>query len=340
MEVESKAKQREMRNVIKNKYYKKRLSEIKECNSICEEDEENDDYDENCMDDLESDFKEKIKLSSDESDDEECTSNLNVEAKEDTTHTLNKDILMYKKEMDNIQTTLQKRNIMKTSTSKKESHATIDDKLKAVIEKCKANNKKTKTILYTDIMPMKTKSQPVNEITKETPPLIIVNDNEWQKVKTNIKQWLTLETYILLHGYNKIKEYLNETTISKYFDDLKVNELKTQQQLKYMQICKRLQLHEIAEEKFDKMLKSDQLNPLPNYQKLKQESKEMNLKVHSFYEGTLFEENDSNFPIKKIDEENEQVTLPLTDSSSQHALRRRVLITRIQKMYEKFNQIS
>lgn len=160
------------------------------------------------------------------------------------------------------------------------------------------------------------------------------------RIKECLKQWLTIETYIFLHGETRVKEILTERKLAEYFEKLRITDLETVQQLKYMQICKRLHLQELAEEKFDKSVIGSKLQPLPDYKKLKEDGRELNLKVKSFYCGVLYEKEDSNFPMKpsKKDEEDagSSVVLPMVDSSSQVALRRKVFMNSISKMYETF----
>lgn len=73
-------------------------------------------------------------------------------------------------------------------------------------------------------------------------------------VKTSLNEWLTIESYIFLFGEQKIKEILDEKKLSDYFEKLNIAELRRDQQVKYMEICKRLHLQEMADAKFDKAL--------------------------------------------------------------------------------------
>lgn len=168
----------------------------------------------------------------------------------------------------------------------------------------------------------------------------IVYDALFIRVKECIKQWLTLETFVYLYGEDKIKQILNEKKLDEYFDKLKITELQTSQKIKYFEICKRLHMRELAEEKFDKSVLDQKLNPLPDYKKLKEESKDMNLKVKSFYCGLLYEKANSNFPTSSKsnkDNDNSEVegppaVLPLVDASSQNALRRKVFLNSVNRM--------
>jgi len=99
-------------------------------------------------------------------------------------------------------------------------------------------------------------------------------------IKNALDSWVTLETCIFIHGEDRVKEVLDEKKLSDCFEKLHIEQLHIEQQMKYMEICKRLQLQELAEEKFDNALTGDQkLQPLPDYTRLKKDTKELKLKV-------------------------------------------------------------
>nr|XP_023012490.1 RNA polymerase II subunit B1 CTD phosphatase Rpap2 [Leptinotarsa decemlineata] len=156
-------------------------------------------------------------------------------------------------------------------------------------------------------------------------------------IKKVVKEWLTLETYVFIYGENKIKEILNEKKLSEYFDELKIADLQRDQQIKYMDICKRLHLQEMADQKFDEaIVNGSKLKPIPDFQKLKEESKDLRLKVKCFYGGVLYEKDDTNFPTKvnkdtSNNEEEPPAVLPLVDISSQKALRRKIFLSAVNK---------
>lgn len=157
-------------------------------------------------------------------------------------------------------------------------------------------------------------------------------------IKTALKEWLTIESYIFLFGEKKIKEILDEKKLSDYFDKLNIAELKREQQIKYMEICKRLHLQEMADEKFDNaLIGNTKMMPLPDYQKLKAENKELSIKVKCFYTGVLQEREDQNFPTQKKTqdkgngEDEPPAVLPLVDINSQNALRRKIFLSSINK---------
>nr|CAH7741528.1 unnamed protein product [Callosobruchus chinensis] len=164
-------------------------------------------------------------------------------------------------------------------------------------------------------------------------------------LKRLVNDWLTLDTYIFLYGEPKVKEILNEKKLSDYFETLNVAGLERNQQAKYMNICQKLQLQDMADEKFDNaLLGNTKLMPIPDYKKLKEETKELDLKVKSFYTGVLHEKEDPNFHAANQKTESDTVEevsptfLPLVDISSQNALRRKVFLTSISKWMQQLLQ--
>lgn len=152
------------------------------------------------------------------------------------------------------------------------------------------------------------------------------------QIRRHVNEWLTLETLIFLHGDAKVKTILNRTTLSDYFDKLKIAELQTSQQIRYFNICRKLKLKEIAEDKFDRSVTVSKLKPIPDYKQLKEESKNLVLKVRAFYSGALSEQEDTNFPTnkrKEDDEDNIELVLPLVDATSQNLMRKRIYLNSV-----------
>ncbi|CAG9854125.1 unnamed protein product [Phyllotreta striolata] len=159
--------------------------------------------------------------------------------------------------------------------------------------------------------------------------------NPEELIKKVIREWLTLESFIFLYGETKVKEILNVDKMSDCFEKLNISELQREQQVKYMDICRRLHMQELADEKFDNAVVGSKLKPVPDYQTLKKENKELNLKVKCFYSGILHEKEDSNFPTRDdaAEEEEPEIApvLPLVDVTSQKALRRKIFLRAVSK---------
>ncbi|KAJ8973132.1 hypothetical protein NQ317_001563 [Molorchus minor] len=163
-------------------------------------------------------------------------------------------------------------------------------------------------------------------------------------IRKSVKEWLSLETYIFIYGEHKVKEILNEKKLSDCFEQLNIGELQREQQIKYMSICKRLQLQEMADEKFDNAhIGNSRLKPLPDYKQLKEVSKDLTVKVKSFYNGMVYEKEDTNFPTKIVetsekDEEEPPAVMPFVDINSQNAIRRKVFLTSVNKSMQQLLQ--
>lgn len=145
----------------------------------------------------------------------------------------------------------------------------------------------------------------------------------------SFKEWLTLESYIFIYGEQRIRQILDGKKMNDYFETLHIPKLDRQQQIKYLSICKRLQLQEITDQKFDKAVidGNTKLKPLPDYAKLKEETKCLNIKVKSFYGGVLYEKEENTSKEK----EETQIVMPLVDNNSQNALRRKIFLNSVNK---------
>lgn len=156
------------------------------------------------------------------------------------------------------------------------------------------------------------------------------------KIKTCVIEWITLDTFIFIYGEDKVRQVLNKNKMEEYFEKLRIVHLEMPQQLKYMNICRRLHMQELAEEKFDNAILGHSLKPLPNFKQLKHEVEGLDLKVKSFYKGASYEQVDTNFPNKPVTEnekgdQESAVVVPLVDVTAQNALRRKVFLSSINK---------
>lgn len=211
------------------------------------------------------------------------------------------------------------------------STATVDKTTAPLQQAIKTNVDKTNdSLLKTSIDEPPLISKKTRVTTKKTVSVDIL-----AQIKKFVREWLTIETFIFIHGENKIKAILNETTLSDYFEKLKVADLQASQQLKYLNICKKLKLREIADEKFDKSVNEGKLRPVPDYKQLKEESKNLDLKVRAFYSGTVHEMEDRNFPAPEKSEEatNDRTVLPLIGTNAQNALRKKIYLDSVNRAY-------
>ncbi|XP_066157009.1 RNA polymerase II subunit B1 CTD phosphatase Rpap2 isoform X2 [Euwallacea fornicatus] len=163
-------------------------------------------------------------------------------------------------------------------------------------------------------------------------------------VRNALESWITIETFIFIHGEDKVRQTLDEKKLSDWFEKLHVEALHKEQQLKYMQICRRLQLQELAEEKFDRVVVGGRkLEPLVDFKKLKEDTKEMKLKVKAFFQGDMYQQDDKNFPAQNDKTEDNSLegpptVLPPIDSSSQKLLRRKIFLNSLSKAVQQLLQ--
>ncbi|KAF2902607.1 hypothetical protein ILUMI_03585 [Ignelater luminosus] len=170
--------------------------------------------------------------------------------------------------------------------------------------------------------------------------------NILESIKKYVYEWITLETYIFLYGEEKIKEALNETQLQEYFKKLKETEDSITQQKKYLEICQKLHLTQLAEDKMDSNIIGMKMKPVPDYTKVKEESKVMDLKIRSFYTGVPYEiESDKSKrekEQKQTSEENVEegppAVLPLVETSAQTAIRRKIYLNSLDKVMVNLTQ--
>lgn len=157
------------------------------------------------------------------------------------------------------------------------------------------------------------------------------------EVEKCLAEWFTLDTILLLFGEEKvremvadkgecIKEYLNNYAKGIFYSSNVYDQ--------YQALCKKLNMLELEDRKFDNQALKRETKPLPDYTMLHEESKKMQLKVKAFFSGeTDVEETVIEEPIKTEDNEEENLTnLPLVDKNSQNALRRRIVCQHLNKV--------
>ncbi|CAG9761413.1 unnamed protein product [Ceutorhynchus assimilis] len=218
----------------------------------------------------------------------------------------------------------------------KENENVTDDKIK---QERLENDSRTEDQLEKKLEKVIIKDKPKKKNTKKR-----VVDVE-SIIKKVINEWVTLETCIFIHGEEKVKRILNEHKLSDYFDRLHIEEMQMEQQMRYMDICRRLHLQEMADDKFDGVLTGTRkLKPLPDFKKLREDAEEMKLKVKSFYDGTMYEQDDKNFPQEtksKAEPPPEEVSvavLPPVDANSQNLMRRKIFLNSLMKTIQQLMQ--
>lgn len=141
--------------------------------------------------------------------------------------------------------------------------------------------------------------------------------NAFDEVEASVKEWITLETYIFLLGEAKVRQAIETSKLEEYVRSLEISKIATSQRVKYLEICKRLQLSEYESEAHGE---SRDVMPVPDYESLKQESESLGLKIKSFYSGSGYSEGaDASGSKEGSSEDREAVppVLPLVDLKMQ-----------------------
>lgn len=177
-------------------------------------------------------------------------------------------------------------------------------------------------------------NKPSKKVPQKKQPLVTALTIEVEKC---LGEWFTLDTLLLLFGEEKvremvadkgdcIREYLNNYAKGIFYNSNVYDQ--------YQALCKKLNMLELEDRKFDNQTLKRETKPLPDYTMLQEESKKMQLKVKAFFSGELeVPEPVAEEPIQSseaVDDEN-TTNLPLVDKNSQNALRRRIVCQHLNK---------
>lgn len=156
-------------------------------------------------------------------------------------------------------------------------------------------------------------------------------------------EWLTLDTIIFIYGEEHIKKYLSKEELEEYLQKSPTSETALIYQRKYKEICHKLHITQIAEDKYDRTVLDKSLKPIPDYKILKERSKGMDLRVRAFYTGASCSVDSKNVEvINKTTNESQEVNdpsqeievppvLPPLDNTSQDIIRSKVFLNSINK---------
>ncbi|KAJ0180890.1 hypothetical protein K1T71_002975 [Dendrolimus kikuchii] len=159
------------------------------------------------------------------------------------------------------------------------------------------------------------------------------------EVEKCLAEWFTLDTIIFVFGEEKakemvadkgevIKEYLNNYSKSIFYNSNAYDQ--------YQDLCRKLNMLELEDKRFDSETLSKEKRPLPDYSILKEESKKMQLKVKAFLSGeTELQDPEAVEEQKQTDavsQDGNFTQLPLVDKNSQNALRRRIVCQHLNKV--------
>ncbi|KAB0797600.1 hypothetical protein PPYR_08593 [Photinus pyralis] len=104
--------------------------------------------------------------------------------------------------------------------------------------------------------------------------------NRSATLKKYILEWLSLDTYVFLFGRELVRERALKLNLP-----IPSSEVLTQRKLN--QLCRKLELVDCRDK--DKMTFHQELKPVPTYSQLKKDSKDISVKVRSFYSGETYD---------------------------------------------------
>ncbi|KAI5631917.1 rtr1/RPAP2 family domain-containing protein [Phthorimaea operculella] len=172
------------------------------------------------------------------------------------------------------------------------------------------------------------------KVTKKKAPLVTVLTIEVEKC---LAEWFTLDTLILLFGEEKVKEMVADKGecikeyLNNYAKSIAYNANTYDQ---YQALCRKLNMLELEDRKYDAQTLSKETKPLPDYSIIQEESKKMQLKVRAFFSGEMeIPELPTTEKESPTPEDDSTVTqLPLVDKNAQNALRRRIVCEHLNKV--------
>lgn len=142
-------------------------------------------------------------------------------------------------------------------------------------------------------------------------------------------EWFTIESMCFLFGEEKIKVMVEEKgeSIKEYYKVVGNASWDPKIQEQYMAICRRLNIMEIEDREYDKQTAT---KPLPDYTAVREEAKKMDLKIRAYYQGKTVYENEGGIRISEKRSDSAPV-LPLVHLHAQNALRRRIVLDRLNR---------
>lgn len=148
------------------------------------------------------------------------------------------------------------------------------------------------------------------------------------RVEKCLREWLTIESLCHILGNEPVTQMMREKGKTFSFNDsIKSDPLMYE---RYTAICKKLKILEIQEDQDEKETIGFETptKPLPDYTALKEQTKEMEIKVRSFYRGDLkvsFAED----KLKNNDTETTLNTLPLLHQHAKSTIRRNIVLEKL-----------
>ncbi|KAM3957049.1 putative RNA polymerase II subunit B1 CTD phosphatase RPAP2 [Aphomia sociella] len=159
------------------------------------------------------------------------------------------------------------------------------------------------------------------------------------QVEKCLAEWFTLDTMLLLFGEDKVKEIVADKGkcikeyLNNYSKSIAYNSNTYDQ---YQALCRKLNMLELEDRKFDAQTLQKETKPLPDYTSLQEESKKLQLKVKAFFAGEMevpkITDTEITPLLVPIDDNEKLTQLPLVDKNAQNALRRRIVCEHMNKV--------
>ncbi|XP_044726608.1 putative RNA polymerase II subunit B1 CTD phosphatase RPAP2 [Chrysoperla carnea] len=160
-----------------------------------------------------------------------------------------------------------------------------------------------------------------------------------------LTEWFTIDSLLFLYGRERVKNDVkshNKVIQEKLTEFLKESTNNLYENEAYIKLCKKIDMLELEEERYEKSVINRNLKPLPDYRMLRAENKRLIVKVRSFYNGNIeFEEpglsesetSEESEVDSEIDSDDDEYTtvLPAVDKNSQNHLRRQIVFNCLNK---------
>lgn len=153
-----------------------------------------------------------------------------------------------------------------------------------------------------------------------------------KRVEKSLREWLTIDSLVYIMSFETVKQLLEK---SKVFDKNHFNLSNKFDNEKYSSVGKCLNIQKTEKDNLKKIDTAYDvpLKPVPNYDTLKEQTKEMVIKVRSFYQGdkkVMFDENA--FSNEEIEEGTEKILPPLY-LHAKNAIRRNAVLSKLKILY-------
>ena len=162
---------------------------------------------------------------------------------------------------------------------------------------------------------------------------VLSSESPFDVVKRTLVNWFTVDSFRVLFGEEQLKTRLRECNVSDsdgvWAAAVGDTSLEEQYQARYRELCRRLDLAEILEDR-DSVTEADRL-PLPSFELLKKHSEEENLKMGAFLAGQQSFDRELVTSVVEKEVDTAEPRIPLLDHRAQQQLRRKLVLEYLMK---------